>query len=185
MSQETIKGISIYIDMRNSTKLSKKSKIEEIRKFYNEFNNYSLDMSNINMTYQTLIGDGTLMFFKCSVLNDELFDLLEDINKRVKNITHDDIKYGVGISYGEVSNETHKVNGNNQSIPIGTSVDLSAKSSDLGNKWSDKLFAIFLKNKKNTIKSELNIELRNYLDNSDKIEGKNSSTNNNYRFNVL
>ena len=186
MSQESVKGISIYIDMRNSTKLNKKSKIKEIRKFYNTFNNYELVMSNISLTYQSLIGDGILMFFKCSELNDELFTLLEDMSDKVKKISHNNIKYGIGIAYGEISNEIHMVNGSNQNIPIGTSVDLAAKASDLGNKGSDKVFCIFLKNKAKTISSELNLELRNFIEkNKKQIKGKTSSSGNNYRFDFI
>ena len=74
------------------------------------------------------------MFFKCSELNSELFTLLKDISDKVKYISHDDIKYGVWISYEEIPYEIHMVNESNQSITIGTSVDLAAKASNSGNK---------------------------------------------------
>ena len=78
------------------------------------------------------------------------------------------------------------VNESNQNIPIGTSVDLAAKASNLGSKGSDKVFCIFLKNRAKTISSELNIELRDYInDEGTQIEGKTSSSGNNYRFDFV
>ena len=143
-------------------------------------------MSNIEMTYQSLIGDGILMFFKYGKLNEELFTLLEDISEKIKDISHGNIKYGVGVAYGDISYEIHEVNGNNQNIPIGTSVDLAAKASNLGNKGSEKVFCIFLKNKAKTISVELNTELRNYINaEGTNIEGKTSSSGNNYRFDFV
>ena len=155
MNQESIKGISIYIDMRNSTKLNKESKINEIRKFYNP----SIIMILICQIWISHINNQYIL--KCT-LNNKSFILLGDTSDKVKDISHDDIKYGVGIAYGEISCEIYLVNGNNQSIPMETSVDLAAKASNLGNKGPI-YHSLYPPNKSKTISSELNIDLRDFM----------------------
>ena len=180
-----IKGLSIYIDMRSSTKMERTTKIENINKLYGQFLNYNPSFEKIKLRYTTPVGDAVLMFFKYEDLSKELFELLFEVSRKVNDISSDDIKYGIGVAYGLVDLETYEVNGSNTSIPLGQPIDLSAKASDVANKVMSSKFAIFLKNKKGTIKSGLNEELASYIDdNKDKnnIQGKKSSSKNLYRF---
>ena len=182
---EQINGLSIYIDMRGSTKMGRKTKIDNINKLYGQFLNYNPSLENMELRYTTPVGDAVLMFFKYNELNGELFDLLSEVSNKVNNISTDDVKYGVGVAYGPVDLETYEINNGNISIPLGHSIDFASKASDMAHKGTEIKFAIFLKNKKKTIVSGGNEELTNYIEQhkvNNNIAGKKSSSKNWYRF---
>lgn len=185
MNDNQTKGLSIYIDMRGSTKLNRETKIGNVNKLYNKFNSYNVEYDSIYLKYTSLIGDGVLMFFKYGKLNNEIINLLTDIDNKVKDISSLNIKYGIGVAYGLIDFETYEVNDNSISIPLGQSVDFSAKASDLGNKNSEFPFAIFLKNKAKTIESKDNHELYEYLSKAEEIETKKTSSGNAARLRII
>lgn len=176
-----IKGLSIYIDMRGSTKMKRKTKIDNVNKLYGQFLKYNPSFNNNELRYITPVGDAILMFFKYGELNYELFELLKEVSNKVNNISNDNVIYGIGVAYGLVDLETYEINGENMSIPLGNSVDFSSKASDLAHKGSTSKFAVFLKNKKKTIFSDHNEELTKYIEKhkkSNDITGKKTGSKN-------
>lgn len=167
LNEQKPKGLSIFIDMRGSSEIEDKLKI--YTEFYNKFRNIESNslrgelLSNCFLTYKTYVGDAVFLQYKTGELNKEVIFILEQMQVIVEELENSQkkIEYGIGVSYGEYENVEVGTNGINKAAPISISIDSASKSSNIAYKNTDKRFALKQKNKKVSLKG--NVELKDYL----------------------
>lgn len=192
MARET-KGLSIFIDMRDSSEMI--DKIEAYRIFYNEFRNVDgakmddLRLNNFNLAYKAFIGDAIFLHYK-GELTIEVFDLLSKIKEKVLKVEQkSSCNFGIGVAHGPYENiEAGQGNGN-LAAPLSQYVDHASKASGFARKNSEYIFALRTSTKGKTLDS--NMEFKEFILEEQKktrsnwnIQSKTSASKRNFRFDI-
>lgn len=160
------KGLAVFLDIRDSTLIPTKDKIEKYRAFYKQFNTYDIEWSdNLELKYKSYAGDGILLFFKCGQLNVEVIELFDEIQRKVETVENNhDLEIGIGVGYGDYANEQipmGKCNDTNYNVatPLSSYIDLACKASLIARKKSDYHFAININSSNSNIDFTTQLEL--------------------------
>ena len=99
-----MKTIAIHIDIRGSKKLSIIEKDIFYTDLYSKMNSFSKNNYN-NISYRDHfnVGDGVILVFNANSLNNnnEVIELLKQVDNKVNILEkNNEVKYGIGLSYG-------------------------------------------------------------------------------------
>jgi len=137
---------TLFIDMRNSTKLLKKHNKTTIAKLYSVFfANIVLLAKTNNGSVRSFNGDGALIFFESSRFDSynnavktamEIKYILANENSEVKTTINKftEIDFGIGIAHGEILCTKVGIGGdghNKDLVWIGNAVNKSSKLADI------------------------------------------------------
>ncbi|MCR8613363.1 MAG: hypothetical protein NC236_02670 [Mycoplasma sp.] len=127
------KIISIYIDVRNSSDLDESldTKLSKHEKIFSQFSSYTGNWKNLSHRKTYFIGDGVLMLFNISSLDNEkeIINLFDEIDGKVLFLEEDlEIEMGIGVSYGLFKQ------GGNENLIVSHSINAAAHGSKITNK---------------------------------------------------
>ena len=127
-----MKTIAIHVDIRKSKLLSIKQKEKFYTDLYSKMNKFSNQKyNNISFRNQLNVGDGVILVFNADTLgnNEEVIKLLKQVDSKVDRLEeNNNVKYGVGVSYGIALD-------NGQGNIISFSIDGASTGANLGNKY--------------------------------------------------
>lgn len=192
MTRKT-KGLSIFIDMRDSSEMM--DKIDVYRIFYNEFRNVKdekigdLKLNNFNLVYKAFIGDAVFLHYK-GELTSEVFELLSKVKEKVLNAEQKSgCNFGIGVAHGPYENIEAGQGNKNLAAPLSQYVDHASKASGFAKKNSEYILALRTSTKGKTLNS--NIAFKEFiLEEQEKtksnwnIGSKTSASKRNFRFDI-